>query len=124
MRLRLNYVRQSGVSVDLEVQVDAEATVGQLAGALATRDPSDQRVPSALTLVRYDERGQSIAASASQLIGESGIRSGSSVALAAVTSVHPPLTVRWRRSSRSTTVNAVEPSAGVQGVDHRPRSCV
>jgi S-DNA-T family DNA segregation ATPase FtsK/SpoIIIE len=86
VRLRLNYLRQSGTDVDLEIQADPETTVGQLASAIATRDPADRRGPQALTLARYDEHGQPISATASQLLSESGIRSGSSIALAPDTS--------------------------------------
>jgi len=68
--------------VDLEIQADPEATVGQLASAIATRDPADRRAPQALTLARYDDHGQPITTVASQRLSEAGIRSGSTVALA------------------------------------------
>lgn len=87
MKLRLNYVRQSGAGIDLEIQADPETTVGQLAGALARRDPSDRRGPQALTLARYDDHGQPLTVAAGQLLNESGIRSGTAVALAPDTSV-------------------------------------
>lgn len=88
MKLRLNYIRQSGGGVDLEIQADPDATVGQVAAAIAGRDPVDPRSPQALTLARYDERGQPITAIAAQRLSESGIRSGMSVALAPDTSIH------------------------------------
>lgn len=94
MRLRLDYVRQSGARVDLEVHADPETTVGQLAGAIATRDPADRRSPQALTLARYDERGQPLTVRSTRLLSESGIRSGTSIALAPDTSVRPADTGR------------------------------
>lgn len=82
MKLRLGYRQQSGDTVDLAITVDAETSVGALADALARRDPTLNGAPGRVTLALYDGSGRPVDVSSSSLVGEAGLRAGSTIALA------------------------------------------
>lgn len=82
MKLRVGYRQQSGQQVDLTVTVDSGTTVGDLAEALARRDPALGRPVEHATLARYDEKGRPITVRSTTPVSESGIRSGCTVTLA------------------------------------------
>ena len=81
MRLRLDYRQPSGQAVDLSVTVDHDTPVGDLARALARRDPSLRVAGDGLTLVRHDPTGTVTTVPSSSPVGEAGLRSGSTVSL-------------------------------------------
>jgi S-DNA-T family DNA segregation ATPase FtsK/SpoIIIE len=81
MKLRLTYVRQ-GASVDLEVVAEGDATVGDLARALAERDPAKPyAVQESLTLAVGRDGGASRVLSPSDELRLSDVRSGSTVSV-------------------------------------------
>lgn len=81
MRLLLDYRRPSGESIDIEISVDADTTVGALAESLARRDPAINGASGPLTIARYDRNGVPTTVSSVVALGESGIRSGSTITL-------------------------------------------
>lgn len=81
MRLRIDYRQPSGDAVDLNVLVDADTSVGAIAEALVQRDPSVTGSIPRATIARYDADGQPVPVASSVPVGESGIRSGSTIAL-------------------------------------------
>jgi S-DNA-T family DNA segregation ATPase FtsK/SpoIIIE len=86
VRLKFSYQRPQGGSVDLVAELEAQATVGQLASHLAQADPLHRGGPpdsGVLTLAVGQGRTQLL--EADSLIGESPLASGSVVSLARAT---------------------------------------
>ena len=81
MKLRVDYRQPNGGAVDLSLTVDADTTVGALADAIARRDPAITGPVEHATLAWYDGNGQPVAIASSIPVGESGLRSGSAIAL-------------------------------------------
>ena len=86
MRLKMSLVRPGGEIEDLLVTVDAVATVGDLAGALAVSDPTadPQSRSGPLTLRRHGEgpTGAAQLLEAELSVVDAGLRSGVTVSLA------------------------------------------
>ncbi|MGA2837727.1 MAG: FtsK/SpoIIIE domain-containing protein [Acidimicrobiales bacterium] len=85
MRLKLSLDRTAGATVDVSVVTEPTTTVGDLAGALAQRDPESNSPTGRSTLILKDgpQAGSPMLADLSLL--EAGIRSGASVKIAADT---------------------------------------
>lgn len=88
MRLKLNLSRPDGSSADLQVTVDADTTVGHLVDRIARSDPHTT-APVGSTLVMGSSAGP-VTLDRRAAVIESGLRSGTSIALGAA-----------QRSSRS-----------------------
>ncbi|WP_344128652.1 FHA domain-containing protein, partial [Luedemannella flava] len=85
--LKVTLVRESGDAVDLAVTVGAGTTVGELAHALATRDPERSRTWSAVTLaVSGPDGGTALPVSA--LVGDVGPRPGARVRVMPASAFH------------------------------------
>ena len=84
MRLKLNYSRTDGSHADLHIAVDADCKVGDLAERIALSDPEGP-FKAGVTLTRADRTGSTTLDPWIPVVG-SGIRSGTSVALAAAPS--------------------------------------
>jgi len=84
VRIKLTLMRPGGSSVDLVVTADTAATVGQLAGAIADRDPAAKTpvAPGPLSLDLVNGHGRT---SIDPLVtlGDSQLRSGSTVIVTA-----------------------------------------
>src|ERR1700728_2395879 len=82
MKLKLTLERASGAPVDLAVVIEPTATIGDLATAMASRDPVDPAADGRFTLVPQGgaDAGTPILADLSLL--EAGIRSGATVRIA------------------------------------------
>jgi S-DNA-T family DNA segregation ATPase FtsK/SpoIIIE len=90
MKLRLTYLRQ-GVPVDLEVVAEGDATVGELARALAERDPvKPYAVQESLTLAVGRQGGATRVVSPTDELRVSTVRSGSTVSVVQFTAASGP----------------------------------
>lgn len=76
MNFRFKLHRQDGSTADITVGVDADATVGHVASAIADRDPAAAVRPTRSTLAVLDDSGQSYVKDSKTLITDSGLRSG------------------------------------------------
>ncbi|KAA9106457.1 FtsK/SpoIIIE domain-containing protein [Microbacterium rhizomatis] len=86
MKLKFTLQRPAG-PIDLEVTADGTSTVGDIARTLAVSDPSADRVgdpvePDRLTIVAHESGGPRVLDPA-RAVGESGIRSGTTLQLSA-----------------------------------------
>ncbi len=79
MRLKLTLDRDLGAGVDLAVVIEPTATVGDLATAIATRDPLTTAATGSYTIIQKEgpRAGASVLSDLSLL--EAGVRSGSTV---------------------------------------------
>ncbi len=81
MKVRVRLVRPGGSTSDLTVTFDATATVGDLADALASRDPAPARVSVAAPTISVQQGASWRALDPRSPVAESGLASGQAVSL-------------------------------------------
>lgn len=86
-RLRLSYESPGGSIADVEVTVDGEAPIQELADAFARRDGAASDNPGGWTLVQTTAEGTTTTLTAQSSVAESGLRPGSRVVLAPIPTI-------------------------------------
>ncbi|WP_438354533.1 FtsK/SpoIIIE domain-containing protein [Microbacterium sp. CJ88] len=120
MKLKFTLQRPAG-AIDLEVTADGTSTVGDIARTLAVADPAGSPVdPGRLTLLAHESAGPRVIAP-DRAVGESGIRSGTTLELTAAPEASaddaPAAVLRVLSGPHAGTEHALRSGSNVIGRD-------